>query len=77
MTKPRRVIMRIEITPHARDGLGDHCDQTGMTQVATASRLVEWFCRQDDVIQAGVLGLFPEDLSANLPSMILKSIAGK
>jgi hypothetical protein len=74
---PRRVIMRIELLPQAKNRLGDLCDQLGMTQVATTSRLIEWFCGQNDTVQAAVLGLYPEDIRADVPVMILKRMAGE
>ena len=67
--------MRLELLPQAKEGITEYCRRVGMTQVATSSRLVEWLCAQPDIIQAGVLGLYPEDIRAKLPSMILKRIA--
>jgi len=74
---PRRVIMRIELFPQAKDHLTNLCDRLGMTQVATTSRLVEWFCQQTDVVQAAVLGLYPEDIRAEVATMILKRMASE
>jgi hypothetical protein len=73
----RRVIMRIELFPSAKDHLTDMCARLGMTQVAATSRLVEWFCEQQDVVQAAVLGLYPEDIRAEVAQMILKRMAGE
>ena len=73
----RRVIMRIELFPQAKDHLTDLCDRLGMTQVAATSRLVEWFCEQQDVVQAAVLGLYPEDIRAEVASLILKRMASE
>jgi hypothetical protein len=69
--------MRIELLPQAKSTLETSCDKRGMTQVATTSRIVEWFCKQNDVVQAAVLGLYPDDIRAELPTMILKSIANE
>jgi hypothetical protein len=74
---PKRVIMRIELFPQAKEHLTGLCDRLGMTQVAATSRLVEWFCTQQDVVQAAVLGLYPEDIRAEVASMILKRMAGE
>lgn len=71
----RRVIMRIELYPEAKDRLTGLCGKLGMTQVAATSRLVEWFCEQQDVVQAAVLGLYPEDIRSEVASMILKRMA--
>jgi hypothetical protein len=72
---PRRVIMRIELYPSAKDHLTDMCSRLGMTQVAATSRLVEWFCEQQDVVQAAVLGLYPEDIRSEVAQLILKRMA--
>ena len=74
---PRRVIMRIELLPNAKSKLESSCDQRGMTQVATTSRILEWFCAQNDLIQAVVLGLYPEDLRGQVGEMILKQMAAE
>ena len=73
---PRRVIMRIELSPPAKSGLETLCERLGMTQVATTSRLVEWFSEQNDLVQATVLGLYPADMPPDVPTMILKRMAG-
>jgi hypothetical protein len=73
----KRVIMRIELYPEAKDKLADLCDQLGMTQVAATSRLVEWFTDQQDVLQAAVLGLYPEDIRAEVAAMLLKRLTTK
>jgi hypothetical protein len=74
---PGRVIMRIELTPHAKNGLTGLCDRLGMTQVAATSRIIEWFTDQSDVVQAAVLGLYPRDIRADVAEMILKKIASE
>jgi hypothetical protein len=69
--------MRIELVPQAKSCLEGLCDQLGMTQVATTSRLIEWFCEQNDTVQAAVLGLYPEDIRSEVPAMILKRMASQ
>ena len=81
MAKPTnpspRVIMRIELIPQAKSGLEKLCERLGMTQVATTSRIVEWFCKESDLVQAAVLGLYPEDLRADVATMVLKRMASE
>jgi len=72
---PRRVIMRIELYPQAKQGLTGLCDRLGMTQVAATSRIIEWFTAQTDVVQAAILGLYPKDIRAEVAEMILKKMA--
>lgn len=71
-TATRRVIMRIELYPEAKEGLTDLCDRLGMTQIAATSRIIEWFTTQTDVVQAAILGLYPQDIRAEIAEMILK-----
>jgi hypothetical protein len=71
----QRVIMRIELLPQAREHLTALSSRLGMTQVAIASRLVDWLCGEHDVVQAAVLGLYPDDIRSDLPSKIFKRMA--
>lgn len=71
----QRVIMRIELLPQAREHLTALSNRLGMTQVAITSRLVDWLCAEQDVVQAAVLGLYPEDIGAEIPSKIFKRMA--
>ncbi|MGD0464016.1 MAG: hypothetical protein ABSB74_16160 [Tepidisphaeraceae bacterium] len=74
---PRRVIMRIELLPEAKEGLTGLCDRLGMTQIAATSRIIEWFTTQSDVVQAAILGLYPHDIRAEVAEMILKRMASE
>jgi hypothetical protein len=77
-SSPRRVIMRIELLPEAKKGLTDLCDRLGMTQIAATSRIIEWFTTtQTDVVQAAILGLYPEDIRAEIAEIILKRMAAQ
>ena len=67
--------MRIELLPQAKEHLSELSNRLGMTQVAMTSRLVEWVCQQEDVVQAAILGLYPVDIKAELPSLIFKRLA--
>ena len=67
--------MRIELTPNAKTGLTGLCDRLGMTQIATTSRIIEWFTTQPDVVQAAILGLYPQDIRAEIAEIILKRLA--
>jgi predicted transcriptional regulator len=70
----RRAIMRIQLDSGTKHELDDLCDKRGMTQIAVMSRLVRWFVKQDDTIQAAVLdSLSPESLS-RLAKQLLKQL---
>ncbi|MGA2497876.1 MAG: hypothetical protein ABSH20_09050 [Tepidisphaeraceae bacterium] len=70
-----RIIVRIELTPAAKDALNDLTDKAGMTQVALLSRLVEWFAHQSDMIQASVLGQYPSEIEADIAKLIMKKLS--
>ncbi len=70
-----RIIVRIELTPAAKDALNDLTDKAGMTQVALLSRLVEWFAHQSDMIQASVLGQYPAEIEADIAKLIMKKLS--
>jgi len=69
--------MRVELFPHAKDRLENFCDRLGMTQVAAASRLIEWFTEQQDVLQSAILGHYPSEIQAEVAAMLLKKFAGR
>jgi hypothetical protein len=72
-----RIILRIELTPAAKGHLNDFCDKAGMTQVATLSRLVEWFARQPDMVQRLIVGHIPKEMQQDVARMMLKNLAGR
>lgn len=53
---PRIVVVRVELTPTAKRQSASVADRLGMTQIATLSRLVEWFAGQSEEVQKAVLG---------------------
>ena len=65
--------MRIQLdsgTKHELDGL---CEKRGMTQIAVMSRLVRWFVKQDDTIQAAVLGIVVAGVFVTAREAIVKT----
>lgn len=71
-----RIIVRIELTPIAKEKLNALTDKAGMTQVAMLSRMVEWFAGQSDMIQSAVLGQYPVEIQAEIATLILKRMKG-
>jgi len=72
-----RIIVRIELTPTAKERLNELSDRAGMTQVAMLSRLVEWFASQSELIQAAVMGHYPTEVESDIAKLILKKMASK
>jgi hypothetical protein len=72
-----RIIMRVEIDPNSKTRLDEFCNRTGMTKVAAASRLIDWFGQQPDTVQAIIQGLFPPPIEADAAKIILKHLVAK
>ncbi|HEV8379516.1 MAG TPA: hypothetical protein VGP99_11750 [Tepidisphaeraceae bacterium] len=70
-----RIILRIELTPGAKVRLNEFCDKAGMTQVATLSRLVEWFANQPDAVQRLIVGHVPREIQQDVARLMLKNLA--
>jgi hypothetical protein len=63
---PSRIIVRLEITPDAKQQVEKACDALGMKQVALLSRVMEWFARQDATTQRMIVGHIPPELGKSL-----------
>jgi hypothetical protein len=59
----------------AKKRLMDISAQLGITQIALTSRLVEWFAGQPDLIQAAVLGLYPDVIKKDVATLIMQRMA--
>jgi hypothetical protein len=68
----KRVIMRIELTPAAKDKLQTMTEARGMTQVAVMSRMTEWFAGQPETIQALIMGHYPTQIRGDVVGLILQ-----
>lgn len=71
----KRVVFRIQLTTDAKKRLLDISDQLGITQIAVTSRIVEWFANQPDIIQAAILGLYPDMIKKDVAQLILERMA--
>lgn len=67
-----RIIVRIELTPSAKQQLNGIAKRNGATQVAVTSRVLEWFATQDELVQAGILGHYPHAIQGEIAKLILK-----
>jgi hypothetical protein len=70
----RRVVVRLEISPKAKEALERVSDEHGMTQVSVSSRLVEWFAARESMLQGAVLGHYPSEIEADVAALILKHL---
>ncbi len=58
-SKPRRIIMRVEVRPGTPAKLAEVVDEFGATNISVVSRLAEWFVLQDEETQLEILGSHP------------------
>jgi hypothetical protein len=58
----KKAVIRLQLDVPAKQQLDKLCDRRGMTQIAALSRLFTWFGKQDEVIQASVLGLLSDEM---------------
>lgn len=72
-----RIILCIRLTSPAKTAVDALTERRGMTQLTTLSRLVEWFAKQSDVIQASALSHDPAVSQATTGLIIEKMLSGK
>jgi hypothetical protein len=73
----KRAVIRLQLDIVAKQQLDKLCERRGMTQIAVLSRLVKWFGRQDEVVQASVLGLLSDEMLGDLAEILLKRLSAK
>jgi hypothetical protein len=71
----KRAVIRLQLDVVAKQQLDKLCERRGMTQIAVLSRLVKWFGRQDEVVQASVLGLLSDEMLGDLAEILLKRLS--
>jgi hypothetical protein len=73
----KRAIMRIQLETGAKTALERVSSRRGMTQIAMMTRLVQWFVRQDEVIQTAVMNSLSDEAIASLSRTLLKRYADR
>ena len=71
-----RIVVRLEITPDAKEAIEEATERTGMTQVSLTSRVLQWFSRQSPTIQAAILGHLPAEIEADILKLMLQKNKG-
>lgn len=71
----KRAVFRIQLTNEAKKRLLEISDKLGITQIAVTSKLTEWFALQPDVVQAAILGLYPDAIKQDVAQIIIKAMA--
>jgi hypothetical protein len=73
----KRAVIRLQLDLSAKSALDDLCHKRGMTQIAVLSRLMLWFVKQDEVIQASILGSLSEQSLGALAKKLLGNMSKK
>jgi hypothetical protein len=71
----QRKIIKISVSPAAKVVIKRVADELDMKEIGVASRIYEWFGQQSDVVQKGVLGLYPDGLEVNVARLAMEHIA--
>lgn len=74
---PARIIIRLELTPAAKQDLDRACQEMGMTQVSLASRIIEWFTRQNAATRHSIVGHMPPKIYKELSRLAARKKASK
>ena len=69
--------LNIELAPGSKEKLEKLRDWNGMTQKELVSRIMNWFCTQDRVVQQIILGQIPSEIAPDLAEILLKRLAGQ
>ena len=73
----KRAVIRLQLDVVAKQQLDRLCAKRGMTQIAVLSRLVKWFGRQDEVVQASVLELLSNEMLGSLTDTLHRRLSAK
>lgn len=76
-TMDHRAVIRLEMEVATKQRLDRVIETRGMTQIAVVSRLVKWLARQDEVVQASVLGLITDEEFDDLSQVLLRRLAAQ
>jgi hypothetical protein len=71
----KRAVIRLELEVSVKNALDELCERRGMTQISVVSRLVRWLLRQDEIVQASIVNLLPEEVLGELSHILLKRLA--
>ena len=69
-----REIIKIAVTPESKKVIDRLSQRYGMSQIELASRLYNWFGRQDEVLQAAILDLLPDSMAPDIVRLALERI---
>jgi hypothetical protein len=72
----KRVIMRIEVPPNVPAAIDTSKELFGATHISVYSRLILWFCQQDELTQGAILRLLPDIADVDIPRRVMERVRG-
>lgn len=70
-----RQIIKIAVSPKAKQAIEAMCERYGMSQIELAGRLYQWAAEQEEVVQAAILGILPDDVAPDIARLVLRRLA--
>lgn len=70
-----RSVIKISVVPTAKAVIERVAERHGMKEISVSSRIYEWFAKQPDVVQKGILGLLPDDYEQDVLELALQRLA--
>jgi hypothetical protein len=71
--RAKHSIVVVKMNTSAKNRLESICHRRGMTQLSVLSRLVRWFCLQDEQIQTQLLQSLTKESMADVAKSVLKT----
>jgi hypothetical protein len=72
----RRHLIRLNVKPAAKQVLSWWREETGITEVVAASKILEWFGAQPEEVQRAILGLYG-DRGPDVARLFLEELAAQ
>lgn len=69
-----RFFVKVEVSPDVRARFERLYTRRGLTQIEAATRVFEWFMRQDEMVQQAIFGQLPKSLMDQARQMLAKSV---
>lgn len=68
---------QIKMTAEADAVIVAELKRCGMTKIELLSRVVSWYCQQDDVVRGAVAGIIPPSVAPDVARYVLERMAAE
>jgi hypothetical protein len=76
MGSPRKII-KIEVTPEAKEVIAGVAEELDMKENGLAGRIYTWFGSQTDLVQKAILGIWPKNVEDKLIDDLVADITAE